>query len=221
MRSALYVPLKAKMPNEPLLILGTHNAKKGKELYELLDPLPLNIRTLADCDKTLHVVEDGDSFEENAAKKACQQAVHLNAWVLGEDSGLCVDALDGQPGIYSARFAGAEAGDPDNNQLLLERMTAVPTARRMAHYVCHAILADPQGNIRGSATGKCHGVIRREEVGTHGFGYDPLFEIREYHRTFGELGPQLKRSISHRSRSITQLIPQIRDLLCQGHWTSE
>ena len=97
------------MAYEPLLILGTHNAKKGKELHELLDPLPLKICTLADYGKALHVVEDGDSFEENAVKKACQQAVHLNAWVLGEDSGLCVDALDGQPGIYSARFAGAEA----------------------------------------------------------------------------------------------------------------
>ena len=221
MHSALSATLKAKMAYEPLLILGTHNAKKRKELHELLNPLALKIRTLADYDKALHVVEDGDSFEENAAKKACQQAIHLNAWVLGEDSGLCVDALNGQPGIYSARFAGAEASDPENNQLLLERMTDVPNARRTAHYVCHAVLADPKGNIRGSATGKCHGVIRRKEVGTHGFGYDPLFEICEYHRTFGELGPQLKRSISHRSRSIAQLIPHIRELLSGGHWTSE
>ena len=80
------------MAYEPLLILGTHNAKKRKELHELLDPLPLKICTLADYDKALHVVEDGDSFEENAVKKACQQAVHLNAWVLGEDGGLCADA---------------------------------------------------------------------------------------------------------------------------------
>ena len=209
------------MANEPLLILGTHNAKKGRELIELFESLPVHTKTLADCDQALHVVEDGDSFEENAIKKACQQAIHLDAWVLGEDSGLCVDALNGQPGIYSARFAGAEASDPENNHLLLERMAAVPTEQRGAHYVCHAVLSDPSGNIRGSATGKCHGVIRREEVGKHGFGYDPLFEIREYHRTFGELGPQLKSSISHRARSIAQLIPQIKPLIYQGRWTTE
>tara|TARA_Y100001933_G_scaffold260562_1_gene312878 strand:+ start:27583 stop:28212 length:630 start_codon:yes stop_codon:yes gene_type:complete len=209
------------MANEPLLILGTHNAKKGHELVELLESLPLHICTLADCDKALHVVEDGGSFDENAAKKACQQAVHLKAWVLGEDSGLCVDALDGRPGIYSARFAGDKASDPENNQLLLERMADVSTDGRRAHYVCHAVLSDPEGNIRAEATGKCFGVIRREESGTHGFGYDPLFEIREYHRTFGELGPQLKSAISHRARSISQLIPQIRDLLFQGCWVTE
>ena len=94
------------MADLPLLVLGTHNAKKGKELVELLHLLPLTVRTLTDYPEALHVVEDGDSFAENAARKACAQAVHLGCWVLGEDSGLCVDALEGQPGIYSARFAG-------------------------------------------------------------------------------------------------------------------
>lgn len=209
------------MANLPLLILGTHNAKKGKELVELLDPLPLIVRTLVDYPEALHVVEDGDSFAENATKKACQQAVHLGGWVLGEDSGLCVDALDGAPGIYSARFAGPQAKDPENNGLLIEQLTGVPIDRRHAHYVCHAVLSDPTGTIQGSTTGKCHGRIRCAEVGNHGFGYDPLFEVHEYHRTFGELGPKLKSSISHRSRAISQLVPQIRKILSQGLWTSE
>ena len=221
MHSDLSVPLKTQMADLSLLVLGTHNAKKGKELVELLHLLPLTVRTLTDYPEALHVVEDGDSFAENAAKKACAQAVHLGCWVLGEDSGLCVDALDGQPGIYSARFAGEQANDLDNNRLLMDRMTDFPNDSRHAHYVCHAVLSDPTGTICGSTTGKCHGLIRRQETGSNGFGYDPLFEIREYHRTFGELGTKLKSSISHRSRAISQLLPQLRKLLRKGVWSSE
>ncbi len=221
MRRDLSVPLKAKMANIPLLILGTHNAKKGKELVELFDLLPIEVRTLKDYPAALNVVEDGDSFAENAAKKACEQALHLGDWVLGEDSGLCVDGLNGQPGIYSARFAGEEANDDENNCLLLQRMRELSTDSRQAHYVCHAVLSDPTGTIRASTTGKCHGFIRDQEVGNNGFGYDPLFEIREYHRTFGELGPKLKRTISHRSRAISELIPQVRKILREGLWLPE
>ena len=105
------------------IVLGTHNQKKGIELDELLRPHGLVVRTLRDFDDPIHVVEDGDTFGENAAKKACQQAEHLNCWVIGEDSGLCVDALDGAPGIYSARFSGPDANDESNNQQLLEKLS--------------------------------------------------------------------------------------------------
>ena len=118
------------------LILGTHNAKKGRELAELLAPLGIVVQTLSEFDDPLHVVEDGETFAANAALKATQQAQHLGNWVLGEDSGLVVDALDGAPGVYSARFAGEDATDEANNRLLLERLGDAPPEKRSAHYVC-------------------------------------------------------------------------------------
>ena len=204
------------MANLPLLVLGTHNAKKGQELVNLLAPLPINVCTLVDYPQAIHVVEDGDSFAENAEKKACQQATHLGCWVLGEDSGLCVDAIEGRPGIYSARFSGDQATDPENNAFLLDQMKTIENHRRQAHYVCYIVLSDPHGKVHGSSLGKCRGRIRRTEAGTNGFGYDPLFEIGEYHRTFGELGSHLKSAISHRSRAVSLLLPQLRKLLREG-----
>ena len=209
------------MSNLPLLVLGTHNAKKEKELVGLLTPLAINIRTLSDYPQALHVDEDGNTFEENAEKKACSQAAHLGCWVLGEDSGLCVDALGGDPGIFSARFAGEQADDAQNNVLLLKQMQDVKDKNRHAHYVCHIVIADPTGTVRASSMGKCRGLIRHQAAGSNGFGYDPLFEIREYHRTFGELAGALKRAISHRARAISRLLPQLQRLLCEEAWPPE
>jgi len=137
---------------------------------------------------------------------------------LGEDSGLAVDALAGAPGVYSARFSGPGATDESNNRLLLEKLGKTPLEKRTAHYVCHATLADPAGTIQAQADGYCHGRIRFEPVGTGGFGYDPLFEIVEYHRTFGELGPAVKAALSHRARAIRQLIPAMLRLVDSGQW---
>ncbi len=191
------------------LILGTHNVKKGRELAELLLPLGIKLKTLADVDNPLHVVEDGETFAENAALKATQQARHLGEWVLGEDSGLAVDALQGAPGIYSARFAGEEATDEANNLKLLEELGDTPLERRSAHYVCRMTLSDPTGEVRAEASGRCHGRIRFEPVGTGGFGYDPLFEIVEYHDTFGQLGSAVKAALSHRARAMRAMLPQL------------
>jgi XTP/dITP diphosphohydrolase len=201
------------MSNPPLLVLGTANRKKGLELAEFVAPLGIEVRTLADFPNALDVVEDGDSFAANAALKATQQARHLKHWVLADDSGLVVDALDGAPGIYSARFAGPRASDADNNRYLLERLKGVPLEKRTAHYVCHAALADPQGTIRATAEDSCHGRILAEEKGSAGFGYDPMFEVIEYHQTFGELHPAVKRCISHRARAMRTIIPAIVALL--------
>jgi XTP/dITP diphosphohydrolase len=200
------------MPSLHRLVLGTGNRKKGLELIESLSPLGLELVTLADCPSAISVVEDGDSFAANARKKACHQAVHLNEWVLGEDSGLCVEALDGAPGIYSARYAGPTASDADNNARLLTELAEVPDDRRWAHYVCHAVVSDATGTVRAESVGRCHGRIRRAAAGTGGFGYDPLFEIVEYHQTFGELGSVFKSIISHRSRAIRQLLPELARL---------
>ena len=197
----------------PQIVIGTHNKKKGAELAEMLAPFDFLVATLDEFPTAIEVVEDGDSFAANARLKATQQAKHLKGWVLADDSGIEVDALDGAPGIYSARFAGENATDEDNNRLLLERLEGLPSERRGARYYCHVTLADPTGAVRAETAAMCRGRIRTQPSGCNGFGYDPLFEVREYHRTFGELGPAVKRALSHRSRAMRSIVPQIVDLL--------
>ena len=192
-----------------LLVLGTHNRKKGIELQRLLEPFGFELKTLADFSNAIEVVEDGDSFAANAQKKASQQAMHLGEWVLGEDSGICVDALDGAPGIYSARFSGEGATDEKNNALMLEKLAGLPIEKRTAYYVCHMSLSDPNGNIQVDCEEICKGRILDAPRGDGGFGYDPLFEIPEYHATFGELGPVVKAMLSHRSRAMRRFVPAL------------
>jgi XTP/dITP diphosphohydrolase len=200
------------------LVLGTRNRKKGRELEQLLAPHGFQLRTLADFPEAMEVVESGDTFAANAALKATQQAVQLGQWVLGEDSGLVVDALGGAPGVYSARYSGDGATDESNNRLLLEQLGKTPLDKRTAHYVCHATLSDPTGTIRAESEDYCHGRIRFEESGSAGFGYDPMFEIVEYHRTFGQLGDAVKSVLSHRSRALRHLVPQLLHLVHSGQW---
>jgi XTP/dITP diphosphohydrolase len=198
--------------SDPVLVLGTRNGKKGAELAELLAPLGIGVVTLDEFPEAIDVAEVGDTFAANAALKATQQAAHLRRWVLADDSGLVVDALSGEPGVYSARFAGPNAGDDDNNRLLLQRLNNTPLEKRSAHYVCHVTLADPQGAVRAESHAECHGRIRFKPDGSNGFGYDPLFEVIEYHRTFGELGPHVKRAISHRARAMREILPIVGTL---------
>ncbi len=200
------------------LVLGTHNSKKKKELVQLLSPFGFTLLTLADFPNALAVEESGSTFAENATLKAVQQAKHLKHWVLGEDSGLSVDALEGAPGVYSARFAGPQASDEQNNDVLLEKLSNVPLEKRTAHYTCHATLADPLGTVRFDCEDRCSGRIRFERAGKAGFGYDPLFEIPEYHLTFGELGDAVKAVLSHRARAIRRLIPALIQLAQSDHW---
>lgn len=194
------------------IVVGTRNRKKREELQYLLAPYAVEIRTLDDYPRALEVEEDGDSFAANARKKAIEQAIHLGAWVLGEDSGLVVDALNGAPGIHSARYAGTHGDDGANNRLLLMNLAQVALEHRDAHYVCHATLADPAGDIRIDCEGYCRGRIRTTPAGSEGFGYDPLFEIPEYHRTFGELGPATKAALSHRARAMREFLAAWRIL---------
>jgi XTP/dITP diphosphohydrolase len=201
-----------------LLVLGTNNPKKREELRELLEPLGLELRILADFPNAIEVEESGDTFAANAGLKATVQAQHLGQWVLGEDSGLVVDALGGRPGVLSARYSGPGATDESNNGRLLEELAGTPLKNRAAHYVCHALISDPQGQARAESRGECHGRIRHEPAGSGGFGYDPLFEIVEYHRTFGELSPAVKSVLSHRARALRQLVPQIQLLIASGAW---
>lgn len=202
----------------PLLVLGTRNRKKGLELLELLAPLGLAVQTLADFPNSIEIDEDRDTFAGNASKKAVDQALHLKQWVLGEDSGLSVDALKGAPGVYSARFSGEGATDEKNNQKLIAELAGVPLEKRTAHYTCYAVLADAAGQVRFECQGECHGRILLEPEGEGGFGYDPYFEIVEYHMTFGRLAPAVKRALSHRGRALRQLVPEISRLLASGEW---
>ena len=192
------------------LVLGTRNAGKHRELVELLAPWNLEVHSLSDYPEAIEVEETGETFAENARLKASQQARHLGTWVLGEDSGICVDALDGAPGPRSARFAGPHASDADNNARLLEALGDLPLPQRTAHYTSHIALADPDGRIRLECEAECHGRIGTEPRGSTGFGYDPLFEVIEYHRTMAELGDAVKSVISHRARALRQFLAQLR-----------
>jgi XTP/dITP diphosphohydrolase len=202
----------------PVLVLGTHNKKKRLEMEALLAPLGFELRTLDDFPAALEVEETGETFAENATLKAVEQARHLGHWVLGEDSGLVVPALRGAPGVYSARFSGPDATDESNNALLLEQLAGV--ADRRAYYVCTMALSDPTGEVRAMSDGKCWGRILTEMHGTGGFGYDPMFEIPEYHLTFGQLGPTVKAAISHRARAAAKLARQLAGLLHAESWRS-
>jgi XTP/dITP diphosphohydrolase len=210
----------------PTLILGTRNKKKGVELALLIappwEPNPrlgrLTVRTLDDCDTAIDVVEDADTFAGNARKKASETALALGQWVLADDSGLTVDALGGAPGVFSARYAGTHGDDEANNRKLLAELADVADDRRGAAFVCTLALADPLGTIRLEAAGACRGRITREPRGPRGFGYDPLFLIPEYHKTFGELSALVKSQLSHRARAFAHLRPGVDRLIALGEW---
>ncbi len=205
----------------PPLVLGSHNQKKKGELIALLAPLGFEIHDLSEFPDSIDVQETGATFTENARQKAVEQAKTLKMWVIGEDSGLEVEALGGRPGIYSARFAGQPfderwKNDEANNDKLLEELGDLPPEKRSARYVCHIALSDPNGNIRAEAENYCYGRIRSERSGTNGFGYDPLFEIVEYHKTFGELSPEIKACISHRACALREFSEKLLQLFAKN-----
>ncbi|MCU0716925.1 MAG: RdgB/HAM1 family non-canonical purine NTP pyrophosphatase [Pirellula sp.] len=207
-----------------LLFLGTNNKKKILELEKELGPRGFDIRVPKDFDDHFDVDETGSTFIENARIKAIAQAKHRGIWAIGEDSGLCVPVLGGEPGIYSARFSGPGATDASNNSLLLERMKQIPELQRDAFYVSTIALADPDGVVHIESSGECWGRVLFAPRGEGGFGYDPLFEIAEYHQTFAEMGLGVKRAISHRARSLRSFLRQLdaavasqnRSEICDG-----
>lgn len=203
------VPGDYKLAMKYRIVLASRNRKKAGEISALLAPHGFEVVPVDDFADVPEVVEDGDSFAENAAKKATEVAQAIGQWVMGEDSGLCVDALDGAPGIYSARYSGDGATDERNNDRLLAELSDVPDDRRGAGYVCSVALSDPAGGVRAAVEGTCRGRIVHQPRGTGGFGYDPLFLIPEYHRTFGELSPAVKQCLSHRARAFARFIPSL------------
>jgi len=197
------------------LVLGTHNAKKLIELRLLLPEDRVRLMSLADIPNAIDVEETGDTFTANAALKASEQAKHLGRWVLAEDSGLTVDALQGRPGVHSARYAGEHGDDEANNDKLLRELEGVPSERRGAQFNSYLCLSDPSGLVRIEEHDRCSGRIATERSGSGGFGYDPLFVIREYHRSFGDLDLAVKRAISHRSRALRRFVPRLMRLIAQ------
>ena len=194
----------------PLLVIGTRNKHKVEEITDRWRSLAGQGWCLEDL--TGHpgapeVVEDSDTFAGNAEKKACETALALGHWVLAEDSGLVVPALQGAPGVLSARYAGSHGDDTANNRQVLANLEGI-TDRR-AYYVCHAVVANPQGEVVARAEGRCNGVILAVAKGSGGFGYDPLFLVPEYHATFGELPLVVKQAISHRTRALEGLERQL------------
>jgi len=183
------------------LVVATKNKKKLEEIKEILKGLNLKIFSLVDYPKTPRIIENGKTFRENAVKKAVKIAKFTQKLTLGEDSGLCVDALEGKPGIYSSRFAGKDKSDRKNNLKLLKLLEGLPVNKRKAHYYCAVALADKNGLV-GVAEEKCSGFIGFTLKGNFGFGYDPLFVIPEYKKTFAQLGPAIKHKMSHRFRAL-------------------
>jgi len=179
------------------LVVATKNKKKLSEIKDILKGINLKLLSLDTYKNVPQVVENGKTFQENAVKKAVKLARFTGELCLGEDSGLSVDALDGAPGIYSARFSGRDKSDIKNNLKLLKLLKGLPLAERKAHYVCAVALADKCGLI-GVVEGNCSGLIAFEPKGSTGFGYDPLFYIPKYKKTFAQLGEKIKHKMSHR-----------------------
>lgn len=194
-------------------VFASHNKGKIQEVQEILAPFGIEIEPIpADFPE---IEENGTSFEENAKIKARAVCQATGLPAVADDSGLTVDALDGFPGIHSARWAGPEANDHDRNQLLLEKLLSVPEEQRGAQFVCVAACVFPDGREL-AVRGQCRGTILGEEHGSGGFGYDPVFCVPEYGCTFGELASDVKNSISHRARAFTALGSALKTLLQEG-----
>ena len=184
------------------LIVASRNKGKVAEIKELLGRLPFKVSSLLDYPKLPDIIEDGATYKANALKKAMQIAGLTGKITMADDSGIEVRALGNAPGIYSARFAGMAASEKAKNRKLFEMLKGVPMPKRQARYRCVIALADAKGREIGIVQGTCGGYITTQERGTNGFGFDPLFLVKRYNKTFGELPPSVKAKISHRARAL-------------------
>ncbi|MCX5666938.1 MAG: XTP/dITP diphosphatase [Candidatus Omnitrophica bacterium] len=183
------------------LVIATKNEKKLRELKRYLKSVKAHIISLKEISRAPEIREDKSTFKGNAVKKAVTISKFTKGVVLADDSGLCVDALSGEPGVKSARFAGRGKKDHDNNAKLLKLMKAVPAGKRTARFVCAIAVAD-SGKAVKIIEEHCSGRISDSVRGRHGFGYDPVFLIPKYKKTFGELGLKVKDKMSHRSKAL-------------------
>ena len=190
------------------LIIASNNAHKLTEMKAILSPFFDDVQSMREAGIEHETVEDGRTFMENAVKKAKELAEISGQAAIADDSGICVDALDGAPGIYSARFSGVHGDDKANNRLLLEKLEGVEN--RAAHYTCAIALCWPDGKML-TAEDYLFGEIAHDEKGTGGFGYDPLFLLPERGLRTAELGPGEKNAISHRGKALRKLVKLLEE----------
>ena len=190
------------------LIIASNNAHKLTEMKAILSPFFDDVQSMREAGIEHETVEDGTTFMENAVKKARELAEISGQAAIADDSGICVDALDGAPGIYSARFSGVHGDDKANNRLLLEKLEGVEN--RTAHYTCAIALCWPDGKML-TAEDYLFGEIAHDEKGTGGFGYDPLFLLPKRGLRTAELGPGEKNAISHRGKALRKLVKLLEE----------
>jgi XTP/dITP diphosphohydrolase len=201
------------------LLIATRNEGKLREYERLLEGLPMTLTYLTEEGITHDAEESGETFAENALQKAKEYARLCGLLTLADDSGLEVDALGGEPGVHSARYAGAGASDQDRYLLLLEKMRSVPWEDRSARFRCVIAVAQPAGDTFTSE-GVCEGVIAFSPEGGFGFGYDPVFFMPEYQKTMAQLPPEEKNHVSHRARAAAGIRP-VLEMLAGGRYVSD
>lgn len=189
-----------------LLVIATRNKNKLREFREVFKDLHIEVRSLDDFGPTPEAIEDGATFDENAYKKALHTAKVLGLPAIADDSGLVVEALNGAPGVYSARYAGENATDDENCNKLLKALQGVDDRR--AHFQCVLSIAVPSGPAL-TYEGRCDGVIIDEKRGENGFGYDPLFYFKESGKTFAELSIEEKMQVSHRGKALAEVKKEV------------
>ena len=194
------------------LLVATTNKKKLEELEALLQDLPVKLVSLKTLPSYKEVPEDGQTFDENASLKALGYAKQTGMLTLGEDSGLCCEALEGAPGVYSARFAGLDKSDEANNEKLMRLLEKVPDNCRGAYYQSSVAIAEPD-KLHGVVSGKVHGAIAKEAKGNGGFGYDPLFFYPNFGKTFGEVSAEMKHRVSHRGKALLKAKGLLKQIL--------
>lgn len=194
------------------IVIATHNLGKAQEFKALFEEFGVSVMTLHDYPEIPAVEETGTTFQVNALQKAQAISDVLDQVVLADDSGLLVDALDGAPGVYSARYAGEPTNDQSNNQKLLKELEDVPESKRTAHFHCSLVMVGPNRKPLHVA-GEVTGTILQAPRGTNGFGYDPLFYLAEYEQTMAELPQEEKNKISHRAEAIRLLKGHLHDWL--------
>mgnify|MGYP000118285325 FL=1 len=186
------------------VIIATKNAGKAKEFQHIFSQYQITVKSLLDFEEIEDIVEDGETFEENALIKARAIAKQFNQVVIADDSGLEVDALHGRPGVYSARYAGEGRDDQANIKKVLSELDGIPTEQRGARFVCALALVTPEGE-ESVVRGTCEGQILTECLGSEGFGYDPIFYLPELEKTMAQIPKHQKNVLSHRADAFAKL----------------
>jgi len=198
------------------IVLATGNKNKIREIKEKFSSLgTLEISSLEELSKIPHIEENASTFKGNALIKAAAICSLTGSPAMADDSGIVIDALNGEPGIYSARYGSTDFSDPERNSLVLSKMEGVPDDKRSARFVCVIALVLPNGE-EYTAEGVCHGIISRKPAGEKGFGYDPIFYIPEAGRTMAQLTPEEKNSISHRGKALEKIYEVLKGLTGKG-----